>query len=139
MSSYLPIKDYGIIGNMRTTALVGLNGSIDWFCYPRHDSPSIFAGILDSEKGGKFQIYPCADNVTHRQFYWPETNILVTRFLSEQGFWDIVDFMPVGLSQGDRGYHWLVRQVRGIRNTVDFKLKCQPLLTTDAPPIKPIL
>jgi GH15 family glucan-1,4-alpha-glucosidase len=136
MSFYLPIKDYGIIGNMRTTALVGLNGSIDWFCYPRHDSPSIFAGILDSEKGGKFQIYPCADNVTHRQFYWPETNILVTRFLSEQGFWDIVDFMPVGLSQGDRGYHWLVRQVRGIRNTVDFKLKCQPAFNYGRTPHK---
>jgi len=77
---YQPISDYGIIGNMRTAALVGMNGSIDWYCSPNFDSPSIFGAILDDSKGGRFQIYPVAEHVRHKQFYWPSTNILVTRF-----------------------------------------------------------
>jgi GH15 family glucan-1,4-alpha-glucosidase len=79
---------------MHTTALVGLNGSIDWFCYPRHDSPSIFAALLDSEKGGHFRITPAVEEIKHKQFYWPQTNVLVTRFLSSCGIGEIVDFMP---------------------------------------------
>jgi GH15 family glucan-1,4-alpha-glucosidase len=79
--AYQPIENYGIIGNMRTVAHVGMNGSIDWYCYPHFDSPSIFGAILDDEKGGRFQISADADGVRHRQFYWPSTNVLVTRFL----------------------------------------------------------
>ncbi|PTR02760.1 GH15 family glucan-1,4-alpha-glucosidase [Nitrosomonas nitrosa] len=124
--SYQPIEDYGIIGNMRTTALVGKNGSIDWFCLPRHDSPSIFAAILDDEKGGYFRIYPSEDQVACKQFYWPETNVLVTRFLADCCVGEIVDFMPVGLSAKEKGYHWLVRQVRGIRSRMKFRLECYP-------------
>ena len=66
---YLPIEDYGIIGNLRTVALVGMNGSIDWYCSPNVDSPSIFGAILDEKKGGRFQIAPVADHVRHKQFY----------------------------------------------------------------------
>ncbi|PYV73971.1 MAG: glucoamylase, partial [Acidobacteria bacterium] len=77
--SYQPIENYGIIGNMRTVALVGMNGSIDWYCYPHFDSPSIFGAILDDKKGGRFQISADADDVRHKQFYWPSTNVLVTR------------------------------------------------------------
>ena len=55
---YQPIEDYGIIGDLHTTALVGIDGSIDWLCLPRHDSPSVFAAILDGEKGGRFRISP---------------------------------------------------------------------------------
>lgn len=124
--SYQPIEDYGIIGNMRTTALVGKNGSVDWFCLPRHDSPSIFAAILDHEKGGHFRIHPSDDGVTCQQFYWPETNVLVTRFLADCCVGEIVDFMPVGLSAQQKGYHWLVRQVRGIRGSMKFRLACYP-------------
>ncbi len=61
--SYQPIENYGIIGNMRTVALVGMNGSIDWYCYPHFDSPSIFGAILDDDKGGRFQICPVGDQV----------------------------------------------------------------------------
>jgi GH15 family glucan-1,4-alpha-glucosidase len=66
--SYQPIENYGIIGNMRTVALVGMNGSIDWYCYPQFDSPSIFGAILDDKKGGRFQISAGADGVRHKQF-----------------------------------------------------------------------
>ena len=59
--AYQPIENYGIIGNMRTTALVGRNGSIDWFCFPHFDSPSVFAAILDDRKGGRFHIEPLQD------------------------------------------------------------------------------
>ncbi len=82
---YQPIENYGIIGDMRTTALVGMNGSIDWFCVPSFDSPSVFAAILDDKKGGRFQICPVGDDWDSKQYYLPETNILVTRFLSDEG------------------------------------------------------
>lgn len=121
-----PIENYGVVGNMHTTALVGLNGSIDWFCFPKHDSPSIFAALLDADKGGHFQIAPLAQDVTYKQFYWYQTNVLVTRFLSPGGVGEVIDFMPVGLGVQERGYHWLVRRVRVIRGAMDFGLKCHP-------------
>ena len=79
---YQPIENYGMIGNMRTSALVGMDGSIDWHCFPHFDSPSVFAAILDDQKGGHFKISPSCEGVTHKQYYWPDTNVLVTRFLS---------------------------------------------------------
>ena len=93
---YQPIENYGLIGNMRTTALVGMDGSIDWFCFPHFDSPSVFAAVLDDHKGGHFKIAPHCDGLTHKQYYWPDTNVLVTRFLSPDGVGRILDFMPVG-------------------------------------------
>ncbi len=81
---YQPIENYGIIGNMRSAALVGMNGSVDWYCYPHFDSPSVFAAILDDENGGRFKIAPTSDAMTYKQLYWPDTNVLVTRFLSER-------------------------------------------------------
>lgn len=122
---YQPIEDYGIVGNLRTAALIGKNGSIDWLCFPRFDSPSVFASILDDKKGGYFRIAPTGD-VTHKQLYWPDTNILVTRFLSADGVGEISDFMPVGAGhQGgeDRG---LIRRVRVLRGTMRFRLECHP-------------
>src|SRR5215510_3105138 len=113
--SYQPIENYGLIGNMRTAALVGIDGSIDWFCFPRFDSPSVFAAILDCTKGGRFQINPTVDGLRHKQFYWPDTNVLVTRFLSPDGVGQITDFMPAGLSEEEPGYQWLVRQVNVVR------------------------
>src|SRR5258708_2520092 len=80
-SPYQPIENYGIIGNMRTAALVGMDGSIDWLCLPHFDSPSVFASILDDRKGGHFSIAPVARAGRHNQFYCPSTNILVTRFM----------------------------------------------------------
>jgi GH15 family glucan-1,4-alpha-glucosidase len=124
--AYQPIENYGIIGNMHTTALVGRDASIDWFCFPRHDSPSVFAAILDHQKGGSFKIFSTIDGLTYKQFYWSQTNVLVTRFLSSCGVGEIVDFMPVGLNLRDRGYHWLIRRVRVIRCSMTFRMECRP-------------
>src|SRR5262250_454498 len=124
--SYLPIEDHGIIGNMRTVALVGTNGSIDWYCSPHFDSPSVFSSILDDNKGGRFQICPVAERVRQRQFYWPATNIPITRFLHQDGIVELEDFMPVGLPADSNGYHCLYRRIRGVRGTVRISLVCQP-------------
>ncbi len=123
---YLPIEEYGLIGNMRTSALIGVNGSIDWFCFPHFDSPSVFGAILDDRKGGWCKIASQGDEVTCKQYYWPDTNILVTRFLSSQGVGQVVDFMPVDLQVLESGYHGIIRRVQAIRGNVTFRLECFP-------------
>ena len=123
---YLAIEDYGIIGNLRTVALVGINGSIDWYCSPNFDSPSIFGAVLDDRKGGRFQIAPIADHVRRKQFYWPSTNILVTRFSHEDGIAELEDFMPVGFDADSPSYHQLHRRVRCVRGTVRLAVTCRP-------------
>ena len=124
--SYQPIEHYGIIGNMRTAALVGMNGSIDWLCVPFFDSPSVFAAILDDQKGGRFEIGPRQEDVRTKQFYWPETNVLVTRFLSPDGVGELEDFMPVGLPRESPWHDQLVRRVKVMRGTVAFRMYCRP-------------
>ena len=124
--AYQPIENHGIIGNMHTVALVGLNGSIDWLCYPHFDSPSVFGAILDDQKGGRFKIAPTAEGVTNKQIYWPDTNVLVTRFLSPDGVGEVVDFMPVGVREGEQGYHHLVRRVNVVRGAMTFRMECFP-------------
>ena len=96
MPGYQPIENYGVIGNMRTAALVGMDGSIDWLCVPHFDSPSVFAALLDAKKGGRFRIAPSGDDFRNKQFYWPDTNVLITRFLHADGIGEIEDYMPVG-------------------------------------------
>ena len=123
---YQPIENYGLIGNMRTTALVGMDGSIDWHCFPHFDSPSVFAAILDHQKGGHYKIAPACDGVTHKQYYWPDTNVLVTRFLSPHGVGRTIDFMPVGFQTSEREFHGIIRRVQSIRGTMEFHLDCQP-------------
>lgn len=126
---YRPIESYGLIGNMRTAALVGQDGSIDWLCLPQFDSPSVFAAVLDDRKGGRFRIAPVQNGVTHKQFYWPDTNILVTRFLSDSGVGQIIDFMPVGLpeaSEPSAARLPLIRRVQVVRGQMTFELLCQP-------------
>src|SRR5246127_4127105 len=124
--SYQPIENYGIIGNMRTVALVGMNGSIDWLCYPHFDSPSIFGAILDDNKGGRYQICPVGDQVRHKQFYWPSTNVLITRFLLPEGIAELEDFMPVGLPPDSPWYQQLYRRIRCVRGAVRVSLTCRP-------------
>ncbi len=124
---YQPIENYGMIGDMHTVALVGINGSIDWLCVPDFDSPSVFGGILDDGKGGHFIIEPVEEGATCKQFYWPETNVLVTRFLGEHGSVELVDFMPVGdaMAPGARR-HELIRMVNAVRGTVKMRMTCRP-------------
>jgi GH15 family glucan-1,4-alpha-glucosidase len=124
--SYLPIENYGLIGNMLTVALVGTNGSIDWFCYPHIDSPSIFGAILDHQKGGFFRIHPVDKEYKQKQFYWPDTNVLVTRFLTEAGVCELIDYMPVGDSEIGAGENRLVRKVHVVRGKMHLQLECLP-------------
>src|SRR5262245_29398171 len=123
---YQTIEDYGIIGNMRTVALIGMNGSIDWYCYPNFDSPSIFGAILDDKKGGRFQIEAIGEDVRHKQLYLPSTNILVTRFLLRDGIAELEDFMPVGLPPDSHWYHHLYRRIRCVKGAVRIALTCRP-------------
>ena len=107
---YQPIENHGIVGNMHSAALVSLDGSVDWLCLPRFDSPSVFGAILDAEKGGRFRIAPAAAcELRQKQYYWPETNVLVTRFLHPDGIAEVEDYMPVGpgaqAGAGVRGDH----------------------------------
>ena len=125
--SYLPIEDYGIVGNMRTCALVGINGSVDWFCAPNFDSPSVFGSILDHEKGGYFQITPpLSPPPVHKQFYWPESNVLITRFLAASGVAEVIDFMPVSTPGHPHRHTQLIRRVTCVRGTMPFILECYP-------------
>jgi GH15 family glucan-1,4-alpha-glucosidase len=126
---YQPIEHYGIIGNLHTVALVGMDGSIDWLCLPRFDSPSVFAAILDDARGGRFRIAPAqvraADELRRKQFYWPDTNVLVTRFVHAEGIGEVEDYMPVG-GAGGSAADKVVRRVRVVRGRMPFRLECQP-------------
>jgi GH15 family glucan-1,4-alpha-glucosidase len=112
--SYKPIESYGVIGNLHTVALVGVDGSIDWCCLPHFDSPSIFAAILDDQKGGFFKIAPLHYK-QHKQMYLPDSSVLLTRFLSAQGVGEVVDFMPIEDTKHGRKTHQIVRVVRAVR------------------------
>src|SRR5215831_3357168 len=125
--SYQPIENYGMIGDMHTVALVGTDGSIDWLCVPSFDSPSVFAAILDDVRGGCFKIAPVGDDVTCKQFYWPETNVLITRFLAPHGAAELADFMPAGRAvSGDRHCLQLIRRVTAVRGILRFRMECRP-------------
>ncbi len=123
---YLPIEQHGLIGDMHTAALVGVNGCIDWLCLPRFDSPSVFAAILDDEKGGSFAIHPRTKHATHKQCYLPETNVLITRFFTEEGAAELTDFMPVGLAPADARSHAVIRCVTAVRGRLRMRATCYP-------------
>src|ERR1700726_5085925 len=99
--SFEPIENYGVIGNMRSIALVGVNGSIDFLCYPSFDSPTVFAALLDDERGGCFQIEPQLRKSKVRQLYLPDTNILLTRFLAGTGRCELSNTLPIGTDGGE--------------------------------------
>ena len=124
--AYQPIENYGIIGDMHTLALVGMDGSIDWLCLPHFDSPSVFCAILDDKIGGRFKICPMTDGAAHKQFYWPDTNVLISRFFSPEGVGEIADFMPVGSAKREEGDHRLIRRVSVVRGSMKFRLECFP-------------
>src|SRR6516165_5021693 len=89
------IADHGLIGDLQTAALVATDGTIDWYCCPRFDSPSVFARLLDHRRGGYFRIAPEAEDCVVKQLYFPDTAVLITRFMSEEGVCELVDFMPI--------------------------------------------
>ena len=125
MDSYPAIEDHGLIGDLQTAALVTCDGTVDWFCAPRFDSPSVFAGLLDKEKGGYFQIAPHDTRYVTKQLYLPGTPILITRFISADGVAEVMDFMPV---TGERATdaHRLVRIVNMVRGSMRFRVECRP-------------
>jgi GH15 family glucan-1,4-alpha-glucosidase len=119
-----PIENYGVIGNMQSIGLVGINGSIDFLSYPNFDSPTIFAALMDDQKGGRFEIRPQLRNSRVRQMYLPDTNILVTRFLAEEGVSELTDYMPIDSDGWEPNE--IVRKVAVIRGDVRFRMRCQP-------------
>src|SRR4030081_1790879 len=122
--SFEPIENYGVIGNMRSIGLVGVGGCMDFLCYPHFDSPTVFAALLDDERGGCFQIQPQLKLRHVRQLYLPDTNILLTRFLAEEGVVELTDYMPIG-TDGEQPNE-IIRTLTVIRGEVDFKMRCQP-------------
>jgi GH15 family glucan-1,4-alpha-glucosidase len=125
MTGYPLIADHGLIGDLQTAALVSTDGSVDWFCAPRFDSPSIFGSLLDADNGGHFSVRPAAGAFTTRQLYFPDTAILVTRFLTEAGVGEVVDFMPV-VGDAVSTVHRLVRLVRCVRGEMTFVIDIAP-------------
>ncbi|MGW7098010.1 glycoside hydrolase family 15 protein [Streptomyces sp. NPDC054838] len=132
---YPPIAGHGLIGDLQTCALVSSEGVLDWFCSPRFDSPSVFAGLLDHDRGGYFAItaQPPDDagpaggeGVVTRQLYLADTAVLITRFLTPEGVGEVVDFMPVREGPTPTDRHQVVRVMRVVRGSMRFALACRP-------------
>ncbi|MFD8250579.1 glycoside hydrolase family 15 protein [Nocardia sp. NPDC059691] len=126
MSDYALISDHGLIGDLQTAALVAKDGTIDFFCAPRFDSPSIFASLLDARKGGRFRITSARDDTMTNQMYFPQSACLITRFTSDAGIAELVDFMPVDNPSKVTQNHKIVRAVRCLRGEMTFRLECEP-------------
>ncbi|GGT62239.1 glucoamylase [Streptomyces atratus] len=126
MDRYPPIAEHGLVGDLQTAALVSSRGVVDWFAAPRFDSPSIFAALLDHDRGGYFRLAPEETGASCKQLYYPDTAVLVTRFMSPDGVGEVVDFMPPDQTRTPTDRHTLIRGVRAVRGTVDFTLECRP-------------
>jgi GH15 family glucan-1,4-alpha-glucosidase len=135
---YPNISDHGLIGDLQTAALVTTDGTVDWFCCPRFDSPSVFASLLDADHGGYFRIAPDRDDYVSKQLYFPDTAILITRFMTPDGVGEVHDFMPIaGGAATDR--HRLVRQLKVVRGTMRFLIDIQPAFDYGRKPHKLVL
>jgi DNA-binding CsgD family transcriptional regulator len=125
MDRYPNIGDHGLIGDQQTAAPVTADGVLDWLCCPRSGSPSVFASVLDSERGGHYRIAPARDDYVSRRLYLPDTAILVTQFMTRDGFGEVRDFIPVtGADATDQ--HRLVRDIRVARGVMRFAIEIQP-------------
>src|SRR6266513_1114225 len=122
---YPNIGDHGLIGDLQTAALVATDGTLDWFCVPRFDSPSVFASLLDADRGGFYKIAPDRDDYVSRQLYLPDTAVLVTRFMTPDGVGEVHDFMPV-VHGAATDRHRLVRNIRVVRGVMRFAIEIQP-------------
>jgi GH15 family glucan-1,4-alpha-glucosidase len=123
---YLPIAEHGLIGDLHTVALVGTDGTIDWYCCPRFDSPSVFAAILDTDHGGLFRIAPDCQGSSSKQLYLPDTNVLITRFLTPDGVGELQDFMPPPRSGAAAHRHRMIRRVLAVRGDMRFAVNVAP-------------
>jgi GH15 family glucan-1,4-alpha-glucosidase len=123
---YLPIADHGLIGDLHTVALVGTDGTIDWYCCPRFDSPSVFGAILDADHGGLFRIAPDGDGWSSKQLYLPDTNILITRFLTPDGVAEVQDFMPLPRTGEAAHRHRMIRRILAVRGQLRFVVEVAP-------------
>jgi GH15 family glucan-1,4-alpha-glucosidase len=130
---YLPVAEHGLIGDLRSAALVGTNGTIDWYCCPRFDAPSVFASILDADRGGSFELAPDAPAHT-KQFYFPDTNVLITRFFADDGVGEIQDFMPILDDSREADRHRLIRRVVCVRGSLPFRARVAPRFEYGAQP-----
>jgi GH15 family glucan-1,4-alpha-glucosidase len=126
LPGYLPIAEHGVIGDLHTAALVGTDGTIDWYCCPHFDSPSVFGAILDRRRGGYYRIAPATEGWTPKQLYFPDTNVLITRFLTQAGVGEVQDFMPVHDAPGSVFRHRLIRRVLGVRGELTFRIEVEP-------------
>ena len=126
LPGYLPIAEHGIIGDLHTAALVGTDGTIDWYCCPHFDSPSVFGAILDRQRGGYYRVAPATENWTTKQLYFPDTNVLITRFLTQAGVGEVQDFMPIHETLGHVYRHRLIRRVIGVRGELKFRIEVEP-------------
>jgi GH15 family glucan-1,4-alpha-glucosidase len=126
LPGYLPIAEHGIIGDLHTAALIGTDGTIDWYCCPHFDSPSVFGAILDRQRGGYYRIAPAMEGWTPKQLYFPDTNVLITRFLTRAGVGEVQDFMPIHEAPGSVFRHRLIRRVLGVRGELTFRIEVEP-------------
>ena len=128
MTDFPSVAEHGLIGDLRTCALVGSDGSINWFCAPRFDSPSVFGAILDPERGGSWTISTARKDSRTHQFYFPQSAALITRFLTADGVIEVHDFMPVLQPKDDTHVQRLVRRVVAVRGTttVNMVLDARP-------------
>jgi GH15 family glucan-1,4-alpha-glucosidase len=125
-NNYPPIAEHGVIGDLQTAALVTTDGSIDWYCCPRFDAPSVFASLLDIKRGGYFRIAPQGHDYITKQLYVPDSAVLITRFLATGGVGEVIDFMPIDHPEEVTSHHEIFRLVRVVRGEMRFTLDCQP-------------
>jgi GH15 family glucan-1,4-alpha-glucosidase len=124
---YLPIAEHGLIGDLHTVAMVGTNGTIDWYCCPRFDAPSVFGAILDKDEGGFYELQPAGEDWTSKQLYFPDTNVLITRFFTPDGVGEVQDFMPIEPQAALEAHrHRLIRRVLVVRGQMHFEIELQP-------------
>src|SRR5687767_12137664 len=119
------IADHALIGDLQTAALITTDGSVDWLCLPRFDSPSVFGALLDDARGGHFRIRPAGTEYTAKQMYYPDSAIVVTRFFTEEGLGQVVDFMPTAGSTATES-HRLARMVQCVRGRMSFQIDVAP-------------
>jgi GH15 family glucan-1,4-alpha-glucosidase len=123
---YLPIAEHGLVGDLHTVALIGTTGTIDWYCCPAFDAPSVFGAILDADRGGHYTLRPEGDDWSSKQLYFPDTNILITRFFTHDGVGEVQDFMPIESVATGLHRHRMMRRVVVVRWDMRFFLEVQP-------------